>query len=159
MTIVNVMAITLAGAQKIAAQKIGISLEEYLGNIQNGFKWCFRCRTWQRQISFQRDRSRGDGLKADCKPCQKKRKRPKQDYTLPQHQARYQVMVAVRYKRLPPAKSLPCTDCNQIWQEGLPRHEYDHYKGYAAEHYLTVQVVCQRCHQEREMQRKSNGRK
>jgi len=51
---------------------------------------------------------------------------------------------------LPRAKAVPCVDCGHKWTPGGPRHEYDHYLGYAdAEQHETVEVVCSRCHRRR----------
>lgn len=36
---------------------------------------------------------------------------------------------------------------------GERRHEYDHFKGYAAEHHLDVESVCTICHSKRDSER------
>lgn len=70
-------------------------------------------------------------------------------------QANDRVHTLIRRGFLPHPKTLPCTDCGQVWMPGLSRHEYDHYLGYAAEHHETVQPVCSKCHHARE---KARGR-
>jgi hypothetical protein len=64
--------------------------------------------------------------------------------------ARQTVNVAVRLGRLPRPNDLPCKDCGHIWTVGERRHEYDHYLGYAPEHWLDVQAVCTKCHAKRD---------
>ncbi len=65
-------------------------------------------------------------------------------------QARARVNQLVRKGDLPHPNSLPCTDCGHVWAEGERRHEYDHPSGYVAEHHLTVESVCTRCHAKRD---------
>ncbi len=65
-------------------------------------------------------------------------------------QARHRVNVEVRTGYLPAPNSLPCADCGHVWSAGERRHEYDHYKGYAAENHLAVQPVCTLCHAKRD---------
>ena len=60
------MAQTKAGARKIAAQMLGIPLEEYEAHLELGEKWCGNCRRWQARSEFGRDKWRGDGLTAEC---------------------------------------------------------------------------------------------
>lgn len=68
-------------------------------------------------------------------------------------QARQRVNVEVRTKRRPHPNSIPCADCGHIWRRGERRHEYDHFKGYAAEHHLDVESVCTICHSKRDSER------
>ena len=56
---------------------------------------------------------------------------------------------------IPSPNEMPCVDCGHIWGEGERRHEYDHYRGYAAEHHETVEAVCSKCHHERERRRRN----
>ena len=65
-------------------------------------------------------------------------------------QARQRINVEVRTGRRPHPNTLPCTDCEHVWKPGERRHEYDHYKGYAAEDHLEVQAVCTDCHARRD---------
>ena len=61
-------------------------------------------------------------------------------------QARQRVNVLVRTGQMPRPNTLPCALCGHVWSRGERRHEYDHYKGYAAEHHLTVRALCTTCH-------------
>lgn len=65
-------------------------------------------------------------------------------------QARQRINVEVRTGRRSHPNNLPCADCGRLWSEGGPRHEYDHYLGYAAEHHLHVEAVCVPCHAKRD---------
>jgi hypothetical protein len=62
-------------------------------------------------------------------------------------QARSRVAIAVKYGRLPAAKTQTCVDC------GGPARQYDHYLGYTVEHALSVQPVCIACHERRSQAR------
>lgn len=48
------------------------------------------------------------------------------------------VTKAIRAGLLPPVTTQPCVDCRAV------ATAYDHYKGYAREHWLDVQPVCTR---------------
>lgn len=63
------MAQTLEGAIKCAAKKLGITVEEYKENKARDLKWCTKCKAWQHTSRFNKDKSRFDGLKADCVSC------------------------------------------------------------------------------------------
>lgn len=63
--------------------------------------------------------------------------------------ARGAVGAAVFAGKLTPPGKLPCTDCGHLGDDR--RHEYDHYLGYAREHWLSVQPVCKPCHIKRTM--------
>lgn len=65
-------------------------------------------------------------------------------------QARQRINVEVREGRRPHPNTLPCVDCGHVWKPGERRHEYDHYKGYAAEHHYDVEPVCTLCHAARD---------
>lgn len=65
-------------------------------------------------------------------------------------QARQRINVEVREGRRPHPNTLPCLDCGHVWSKGERRHEYDHHKGYTAEHHLDVEAVCTKCHAERD---------
>lgn len=56
---------------------------------------------------------------------------------------------AVRNGVLPVQNETACVDCGKLWQPGEPRHEYDHYLGYAVANWLQVQCVCPACHRAR----------
>lgn len=57
------------GGMKRAAQRAGVTLEEYQQRISDGFKWCYSCKQWLPHASFHRDRSRDDGLASICRDC------------------------------------------------------------------------------------------
>ena len=53
-------------AIKVAARRIGIDSEEYKARCIKE-KWCCACKAWHDRIAFDRDSSRGDGLRAQCR--------------------------------------------------------------------------------------------
>lgn len=57
------------GILKVAAQRTRHTLEEYSAKVARNLKWCTRCKRWRPTREFDRDRSRGDGLKASCRSC------------------------------------------------------------------------------------------
>lgn len=95
-------------------------------------KTCGKCGERKPRAAFAQDRSRVDG---DAK------------------QARRRVNVLVRTGRLAHPNDSPCADCGHIWTAGERRHEYDHHRGYGAEHHLDVETVCTACHRVREQAR------
>ena len=64
-------------------------------------------------------------------------------------QARQRINVEVRTGRRQRPNVVPCSDCGHVWNPGERRHEYDHYRGYAAAHHLDVEAVCTTCHRGR----------
>ena len=64
-------------------------------------------------------------------------------------QARRRVNYLVDIGLLPDPDDVPCVDCGHLGADG-PRHEYDHYLGYSAEHHEDVEAVCSGCHHKRE---------
>lgn len=68
-------------------------------------------------------------------------------------QARQRINVEVRSGRRPHPNTLACVDCGHVHAVGERRHEYDHHKGYAAEHHLEVEPVCTTCHAQRDSER------
>jgi hypothetical protein len=70
-------------------------------------------------------------------------------------QAQQRVNYLVQCGVLPRPQWLPCADCGQRWNPGLPLHQYDHYAGYAAEDHERVEVVCRPCHQQRTNERRA----
>ena len=58
-----------AGVLKIAAKRLGMSLEEYTAHINAGEKWCYKGEHWKPLTVFALDRTRGDGHKAVCQDC------------------------------------------------------------------------------------------
>jgi hypothetical protein len=159
-----------AGAIKSHAARLGISSDEYQAKLQNGEKWCTRCKAWHPRESFGRDSSRADGLATDCLSSRHTgnprgwpltgRINPETGRSGPsplaprdgdKRQARRKVNLEVRMGRWPHPGMVACTDCGHLGDG--PRHEYDHYLGYQGEHHLHVQVVCAPCHHVREIGR------
>ena len=54
------MAQTPEGAQKVAAKRIGLTVEQYRARLAAGEKWCRVCREWHPVAAFGIDRSRGE---------------------------------------------------------------------------------------------------
>jgi len=63
------MAQTREGAIKAAAQKAGLTVEEYKRRTLAGLKRCTKCRIWKPTFEFNADKSRWDGLVAKCRRC------------------------------------------------------------------------------------------
>lgn len=63
-----------AGIIKIAAKKLGMSLDAYLDKLKSGDKWCCQCRRWRRVGIFGKDRTRYDGRDSKCFDCRAKRR-------------------------------------------------------------------------------------
>ena len=57
------------GIEKVAASKIGCSVEEWEARIKAGELWCYCCRQWHPQGNFGIDRSRSRGFASACKVC------------------------------------------------------------------------------------------
>lgn len=60
---------TREGAIKSAANKLGISAEEYKDLVANGLKRCSKCQTWKNAGGFGKDDSRHDKKNAKCFEC------------------------------------------------------------------------------------------
>ncbi len=156
------MAITKAGALKIAAKRRGLSVLEYLEKARDK-KWCVGCKVWQLKADFGKDRSRGDGLSTICLDYERLRSRnkyqkkqrpiPGRSFVPPRDgdkkQARRRINYFVEAGLLPQPNDLPCFDCGCVWVPGGVRHEYDHHLGYASENHENVQAVCSTCHHQR----------
>lgn len=54
------------GVEKVAARRIGVSIEFYDMMISAGQKWCTSCKRWHPRRAFGSDASRSDGLSAKC---------------------------------------------------------------------------------------------
>lgn len=63
------MAQTAMGARKIAAKRIGVTLEEYIANERAGLKWCTAGRHWKPHSDFHKNPAKGDGLAQSCRRC------------------------------------------------------------------------------------------
>ena len=150
------------GVMKIAASRVGVTIEEYQARVNAGEKYCHACRGWHPRFEFPIDRSRGDGLSAVCRSA---RAKDHKDQYIPkprQHgrrlvaaregdkrQARRRINFLVEIGALSRPNDLPCVDCGHFWRDGEMRHEYDHYLGYAPEHHEDVRCVCASCHRRR----------
>lgn len=124
-------------------------------------KWCTRCKVMHGKPAFGLDSSRGDGLSASCLASRRVRVRAprppakRHGWLKPARdgdklQARRRVNYLVEQGRIPHPDDLPCIDCADEVFTTPKRHEYDHAKGYSAEHQLYVEPVCSRCHHARE---------
>jgi 5-methylcytosine-specific restriction endonuclease McrA len=158
------------GAMKIAAQRAGLSMAAYYARLAAGEKWCTRCKAWHPRAAFGQDKSRADGLAAQCTKGKNAAARnaytPKprpmagsrrfvQVRTGDKKQARARINYLVRMRVIAAPGDLPCTDCGHLGPE--VRHEYDHHLGYGAENQEHVEPVCSRCHGRREARRNLAG--
>lgn len=160
---------SLLGVMKVAAKRLGVSLDDYQARIAAGEKWCTTCKAWCARKDFDSDSSRTDGLSATCKPC---RQRMFAASYIPKgpapsrlgihlaeardgdkKQARARVNHRVDVGLIPDPNNLPCSDCGHIYVHGERRHEYDHARGYSRAHQLYVEAVCTTCHHAREARR------
>jgi 5-methylcytosine-specific restriction endonuclease McrA len=57
------------GILKTAAQRLGLTYDEYISQVERGLKHCTRCKCWHPTSSFGRDRTRHDDLDAVCHGC------------------------------------------------------------------------------------------
>jgi hypothetical protein len=57
------------GVLKVAAKRLGISLEDYLAHLEKGEKWCRKCSQWKSRDDFAADRHRSDQHQAVCRKC------------------------------------------------------------------------------------------
>jgi hypothetical protein len=65
--------------------------------------------------------------------------------------ARKSVTEAVRKGNILNANQVPCVDCGHLGDDRT--HDWDHYKGYSRDNWLSVQSVCRPCHTKREISR------
>ena len=155
---------TAKRARRTAAARIGVTVDAYEARLRVGEKWCGGCKAWHSRDWFGEDTSRGDGLASQCKRSKNARGRSKYQPRPRQRgrryipardgdklQARGRVNTLVNVGVLPDPNDVACVDCGHLG-EG-PRHEYDHHRGYAAEHHEDVQAVCSGCHHRRERER------
>ena len=160
------MAQTKEGAIKIAAKRMGISIEQWKFNVQSGLLWCTGCKAWHKKDKFAYDKSRWSGHAQSCRLYKKietkkrykpispeKRKRmgplPHAERKGDKKQARHRVNVLVRTGKIPPPNELACSNCGHIHKDGERRHEYDHYEGYAVGKHLVVVALCTTCHRKK----------
>ena len=132
------------GVLKVAAKRLGLSLEQYQKNIDNGLKWCTVCKQWRPQELFGIDKYRGSGLRAPCFTCSRVHQRKQRRCLAPskniQQKAAYTVNRAIKKGYLADPKSLPCINC------GNQAENYHHHLGYDRNHWLDVQALCKKCH-------------
>jgi len=111
------------GILKVAAKRLGMSYDDYLERISNGFKHCRKCKKWKQKTFFHKDSTRGDGFSPICKKCLMK--------TTPDNPGR-----AIRCKMKQKGYSW-CSGCkkwlpNEKVKQGKCRY---HRNKYAREHY------------------------
>lgn len=160
------MAQTKEGAEKCAARKCGIHVDEYRIRVQRGEKHCHRCRIWKPVDFFGSDSTRYDGVSAVCSDCRRERAKAmyvkvgrvsRKGHRLvairdgDKLQARARVNLLVKIGRLENPNKLPCYDCGH--RDNDRRHEYDHFAGYASDKQECVQAVCTLCHKKRDCKR------
>lgn len=56
-------------AVRSAARKIGITVDDYLANLEAGLKWCCKSRHWAPRDNFQPSISYSDGRSPICDDC------------------------------------------------------------------------------------------
>ncbi len=114
----------IVSVQKVSAQKIGISYEQYLENISNGLKWCIKCRSWKTRDNFSVDKSRGDGLNASCFCCRRVKIKTFGKGTRVSamkgktHTDKAKKLMAIAHQG----------EKNHRWKGGVKRHEHDRLK-------------------------------
>ena len=167
------MSQTKEGAIKLAAQKTGVSVDQYKKNIQYGLLWCTGCKEWHKKGDFTYNKNRWSGRAHSCRdhikreyrknfkpiaPENRKRKGPLPGDERPgdKKQARHRVNVFVRTGKIPQPNDIECSDCGHIYKKGEIRHEYDHYKGYAIGNHTIVIALCSECHHRRHPRNATN---
>jgi len=79
------MAQTRNGSIKIFCNKHNISVDFYNLQINQGLKWCYKCKDWKNSQCFNVDNSRFDGKTAKCQECTRSKNKiilPKLTYKL-----------------------------------------------------------------------------
>lgn len=71
------MAQTPAGAEKAAATRAGLTVEEYRSLRAAGLKRCARCKGWKAASDFGADRPRGDATATCCRACRQRGAAPR----------------------------------------------------------------------------------
>lgn len=149
------------GVEKIAAGRVGLSLDEYRAKVADGQKWCTSCKAWHVVSTFGVDLSRGDGLAAACLESRhvkqlslhmwrQRRGWIKATRDGDKRQARARINYLVDSGAIPDPEELPCMDCGDGVFGHSYRHEYDHARGYDGDNQLYVEPVCSKCHHNRE---------
>lgn len=141
------------GTIKVAAGRCGLSLKEYVARIADGLKRCTICAEWLPVENFYKDRSRSDGLAAQCKTCKKVIWRRKSMMRGPSRiepregdakQARRRINADVEKRLRPNPNDLYCALCGHKGDD--KRHEYHHHMGYGNDHHNDVLPLCSTCH-------------
>lgn len=158
------------GVMKTAAKRLGLTFEEYQQRLGAATKYCTGCRAWHPLEDFGVDRSRTSGRSATCKVARARKYLPRMPRPVMEvgrrfvaardgdkRQARRRVNYLVEQGLLPRPYAVPCVDCGDFNSER--RHEYDHHRGYAAEHHEHVEAVCSKCHHSRELKRAEEARR
>jgi hypothetical protein len=144
---------TPIGVLKAAANRLGLSVEEYTQKKERGEKWCSGCKDWHPKNKFPRDRARSDGLRCWCLLSSRRQPRGYRD---PQKElARRVVSLGVKTGALAHPSSIPCADCGHLADDR--RHEYDHFAGYDFRNWTSVEAVCTLCHADREIRRRGSA--
>ena len=58
-----------SGAEKSAATKTGVTVQEWRRRRTAGERWCYCCRRWLPRGRFNRDASRSGGHASNCRSC------------------------------------------------------------------------------------------
>jgi hypothetical protein len=149
------------GAFKVAAAKLGITFDDYVGRIERGEKCCIECRAWKDRGDFNPDSTRWDSLSARCRECSSKRSAdnyepiPIEDQSRhgperkpcgdgDKQRARHLVNMDVASGKRPHPSELYCVKCGH--KGGDKRHEYHHHMGYGSERVYDVVPLCCVCH-------------
>lgn len=90
---------TSLGAMKMWARRLGMPLEKYLLNIQQGIKRCRKCKKWKQTNEFAKDTSRKDGLNTVCSICRRVKERKKPIFTLEQREAARKRLIGNTYNK------------------------------------------------------------
>ncbi len=153
------------GVAKIAARRVGMTVDAYKARVDAGEKWCTACKAWHSIASFTSDAYRGDGLSAVCTNARAARSKDRTKVVNwrgwnatarsgDAYQARRRITYLVHGNIIPVPNTLPCFDCGHVFDgDKKSKHEYDHYLGYSADHQLDVQPVCRPCHIKRTLER------
>lgn len=63
------MGATALGVKKANANRLGISIQEYLSKLEQGLKCCMKCKQWKDKSFYRTDNSRHDKLVSSCYEC------------------------------------------------------------------------------------------
>lgn len=67
------------GGAKIAANKLGITLDEYTRRRASGEKWCWECRAWHPLRDFSSNSDKADGKSTNCRTAQSRYQRSRRE--------------------------------------------------------------------------------